>query len=80
MSDRTTTITVHPTLFELLSIALTGRLDARKAVVEWLSDRITTRLGKVPKGTHGFIGKYVTDTIVSKIADPKLWAEYEKLS
>ncbi len=79
LTDRTTTVTVHPTLYHLLSIALTGNLNARASVVEWLSVEVTRKLGNVPIGTHGFIGKYVTDIIVSRIVDSNLYTQYEKL-
>ncbi len=77
--DRTTTVTIHQSLYHLLSVSLTGELNARATVMHWLSDQVNTKLGKVPKKSYGFIGKYVTDIIISNIADHKLYAKYETL-
>lgn len=74
IGDRRTTVTLHPTLFELASLKLGGQLAAHKELEAFLSQELTARLGNLPKSesVRGGLAKYATDVIVSMIADEKL--------
>ncbi len=71
-------ITLHGIFYQLLSVALSGNLNARSAVVKWLSDKIVDQFGEAPKGTHKFIGKYATEIVISEIAGKTPLKNYEQ--
>ncbi|WP_440998347.1 hypothetical protein [Cysteiniphilum litorale] len=88
LTDRMTSITVHETLFNLLSIKLTGTIDDKKSkstITHFLSDHIVERMGNsVPKRDKNYrysskITKYANDIIISEIADKTLLDQYNQI-
>lgn len=84
LTSRVTTITVHRTLYDLLSLKLTGELNQRKTIVNWLSKRLVEVMGDVPKRRKFekmsySIAHYAADIIISEIADSELISQYEHL-
>lgn len=86
LTDRMTSITVHETLFNLLSIKLTGTIDDKKSTItRFLSDHIIERMGdSIPKKDKNYryssqITKYAIDIIISEIADKTLLDQYNQI-
>lgn len=79
IGERRTTVTLHPTLFQLASLKLAGQIEARKEVGHWLSKSLTDQLGEHhPKnqGVNNGLTKYATDAITSIIAEPDLYQKW----
>ena len=82
IGERRTTVTIHPTLYALISFKLAGEMKARSIVSKWLSEQLTSQLGaNHPKrrGVNQLLSKYAVDVIATKIASPKLLKQYEDL-
>lgn len=88
LTDRMTSITVHETLFNLLSIKLIGTIDDKKSkstITRFLSDHIIERMGdSIPKKDKNYryssqITKYAIDIIISEIADKTLLDQYNQI-
>jgi hypothetical protein len=82
IGERRTTVTLHPTLYGLISVKLTGELSARSTVSKWLGDQLTQQLGEHhPKnqGVSNLLSKYAVDVIASNLASPDLIKQYQDL-
>ena len=82
IGERRTTVTIHPTLFSLISLKLAGEMNARSIVSKWLSEQLTDQLGTIyPKrgAVNSRLSKYAVDAIATKIASPKLLKQYEDI-
>ena len=82
IGQRRTTVTLHPTLYALISVKLAGELNARATVSKWLSEQLTQMLGKhhpKNKGASNQLSKYAVDVIASKIASANLLKKHQDL-
>ena len=82
IGERRTTVTIHPTLYALISLKLAGEIKARSIVSKWLSEQLTDQLGaNYPKrrSVNSRLSKYAVDAIATKIASPKLMKQYEDI-
>lgn len=81
LPSRTTTVTIHETLYHLISLKLTNEVDAYRRVREWLSQRCTDQLGDWPKssGVRQNLSKYAVDIILSEVAQKELIDRYNNI-
>ncbi len=82
IGERRTTVTLHPILFQLASLKLSGQMSAKAEVGKWLSQTLTAQLGENhPKnqGATNGLTRYATDAIISIIADAQLYAQWQTI-
>ncbi len=79
---RITTVSLNETLYQLMSVKLTGELNQRSEVSRYLSKRLQDKhgchYGKRSSVNIGISG-WITDIIISDICGGELLAAYDKL-
>ncbi|WP_100551053.1 hypothetical protein [Caedibacter taeniospiralis] len=82
LPTRLTTVTLHDMLYQLLSLKITGKPDSKNQVMNWLSQRLSDRLGKLPKrrSMNTGLSQYAVEEILEEIVQPEILKEYDNVN
>lgn len=82
LPTRVTTVTLHDMLYQLLSLKITGKPDSKNQVMNWLSQKLSDRLGKLPKRSSMNTGlsQYAVEEILEEIVQPEILKEYDNVN